>query len=177
MPAVLTYWQTQEDEKDFLAYLTTTGNIVAMPDCRVKARAELAPRPISQYVRHVDPNQFAFGLEHHALAADIEPLEKEGETYLTVAYMSPCLISYRRGRMRDGNKLGQSNLAAYWTYPDKEARTLLTKDEHFIKWAKKVFAWVRKHTPEQIECNRYPYRATKRAKHSADTGLIEAVLY
>jgi hypothetical protein len=79
--------------------------------------------------------------------------------------------------MRDGNKLGQSNLVAYWTYPDKEARTLLTKDEDFIKWAKKVFAWLRRHTPEQIECNRYSYRATKRAKHAANTGLIEAVLY
>jgi len=79
--------------------------------------------------------------------------------------------------MRDGNKLGQSNLVAYWTYQDKEARTLLTKDEDFIKWAKKVFAWLRRHTPEQIECNRYSYRATKRAKHAANTGLIEAVLY
>jgi len=89
MPAVITYWQTQEDEKDFLAYLTTTGNIVAMPDHWVRTKAELAPRPILQYVHEGGLDQFVFGLEHHALAADIEPQEKEGQKYLTVAYMSP----------------------------------------------------------------------------------------
>ena len=177
MPAVITYWQVREDEDDFLAYLATTGNVVAMPDRWVKAKEELAPRPIVQHVRQDDPDQFVFGLEHHALAAVIEPKARDGEEYLALAYMSPCLIMYRRGRIRDGNKLGQSNIAAYWTYPDKEARTLLAKDATFVKWAKKVFAWVRRHTPDQIECNRHSYRATERAKHAVDRGLIEAVLY
>jgi hypothetical protein len=176
MPAVLTYWQLQEDEEDFLAYLTTTGNIVAMPDHWVKTKIELVPRPILDYVHENDPNQFVFGLEHHALAVEIEPREKDGENYLALASMSPCLIMYRRGRLRDGNRLGQSNLAAYWNYPDKDARILVTKDEDFIKWAKRTFAWVRRYTPERIECNRYPYRATKRAKDAADNGLIEPVL-
>jgi hypothetical protein len=177
MPAVLTYWQLQEDEEDFFAYLTATGSIVAMPDHWVRTKEELRPRPILPYVRQDDPSQIVFGLEQYALAADIEPMQKDGENYLALAYMSPCLVSYRRGQTRDGNKLGQSNLAAYWTFPDKEARTLLSKDEDFIKWAKKVFAWARRYTPEQIVCNQYPYRATKRAKNVADTGMIEAVLY
>lgn len=177
MPAVLTYWQLREDEDDFLAYLATTGNVVAIPDRWVKAREELAPRPIVEYVRQDDPNQFVFGLEDHALAAEIVPQAKDGEEYFTLAYMSPCLIMYRRGRMRDGNKLGQSTIAAYWTYLDSEGRTVLAKDAAFVKWAKKVFAWVRRHTPDRIECNRYPYRATERAKHAADIGRIEPVLY
>lgn len=177
MPAVLTYWQVREDEEDFLAYLATTGNVVAMPDRWVKAKEELAPQPIVEYVRRNDPNRFVFGLEHHALAATIGPQEKDGEEYLALAYMSPCLIMYRKGRMRDGNKLGQSNIAAYWTYPDDEARTLLAKDAAFVMWARRVFAWVRRHTPNRIECNRFSYRATGRAKHAVDLGLIEAVLY
>src|SRR5205807_2252619 len=131
----------------------------------VKTKEELAPCSILQYVHQDNSNQFLFGLEHHALAAQIELKDKDGEKYFGLAYMSPCLIMYGRGRTRDRNKLGQSNLAAYWTYPDKQTRTLITKDVDFIKWAKKVFAWVRRHTAEQLECNGYSYRATKRAKH------------
>jgi hypothetical protein len=177
MPAVITYWQVREDEDDFLAYLATTGNVVAMPDRWVRAKEELAPRPIVQYVRQDYANNFVFGLAHYALAAVIEPKLRDGEEHFALAYMSPCVIMYSRGQIRDGNKLGQSNIAAYWTYPDKEARTLLAKDASFVKWAKKVFAWVRRHTPVQIECNRYSYRATERAKQAVEMGLIEAVLY
>jgi hypothetical protein len=84
---------------------------------------------------------------------------------------------YWRRRIRGGTKLGQSNLAAYWTIPDKEARTLLTKDEDFIRWARRVFAWVLRHTPEQIQCDWCLYRATRRAKDAATKGIIEGVLY
>jgi len=177
VPAVVGYWQLQEDEDDFLNYLVTTGDIVALPARGVKAKQELSPQPIVQYVRRDNPSQFVFGQKHHALTAEIESKETGGEIYFILAYMDPCLIMYQRGRTRDGNKLGLSNLAAYWTYPDKDGRTLLTKDEDFIKWAKKVFAWVRKHTPEQIHCNGFPYRATKRAKEAATSGAMEAVLY
>jgi hypothetical protein len=177
VPAVITYWQLKEDEDNFFAYLTTTGRIVAMPDHWAKTKEELAPRLITDYVAQKDPHQFVIGLGHHALAAGIEPRQKDGEEYFSLAYMSSCLIAYQRGRTRDEKKLGLSNLAAYWTYPDKEVQTILTKDEDFLKWAKKVFAWVRRHTPEQIVCNRYPYRATKRAKYAADASVIEPVLY
>jgi hypothetical protein len=91
--------------------------------------------------------------------------------------MSPCLIDYRRGRMREPNRLGQSNLSAYWSYPDEGATGLIAKDPEFIRWAKRVFGWVRRYTPERVECQGYPYRATRRVREAVDRGVLEAVLY
>jgi len=177
MTVVITYWQLQEDEKEFLAYLATTGHIVAVPDHGVQSESELAPLPVDEYIRESGRNRFLIGLEHHALTAELEQKKQDGARHFALAYGIPCLLTYDRGGMRDGNKLGQSHLVADWTYPAKDFQTRLTKSHDFIKWGKKVFAWLRRHTPEQIECNNYTYRATRRAKHAADTGTIEAVLY
>ena len=80
--------------------------------------------------------------------------------------MRSCLIAYQRPIFRNGNVLGQSNICADWRYLEEDQARLLAKDEDFVKWGKKVFAWVRKATLEEHELNGFPYRATKRAKQA-----------
>ena len=92
-------------------------------------------------------------------------------------YMEPCILMYSRGKFRDANKLTQSNLAAYWDYPNEEATAMIDKDPEFVRWGKKIFAHARRMTPEKLELRGYPYRATKLAANAARRGEIEVVLY
>jgi hypothetical protein len=177
MAAVVTFWQLPEDEKKFLDFLLKTGNVVAMPAESVKIKKELVPQPIVPYIEQHDPVQLQFALERFAKQTEIEVIEHNGEKYFRRDYMSPCLISYRRGRCGDGKKLGLSNLSAYWDYPNEDNTKLLVKDPEFIHWAKKVFNWVRRATPARVECNGFPYRATKKFKEAVCEGKLEAVLY
>src|SRR5687768_17284370 len=118
MPAV-TFWQTLEDEADLLDFILTTGSVVAIPGEWVRTREDLAPQPLVLYIRQRDPVQLLMGLEVHAHRAAIEEKEQGGEGFFCVAYMNPCLIGYRRGRMREPNRLDQSTLYAYWDYPNE----------------------------------------------------------
>jgi hypothetical protein len=79
--------------------------------------------------------------------------------------------------IRDGNKLGQSNLSAYWAYPNQTGTQMVQKDAEFVRWAKSVFSWVQRETPERIDCNGHAYRATKRVLSAVRAGEVEAVLY
>jgi hypothetical protein len=176
MRSVVTFWQLPEDEKDFLAFLLTTGNIVAVPSHWVKKREEITPQPIVSYIEKHDPIQLAFGLERYALQA-VEAQVFEGEVLFGVTIMTACLIGYSRGRFRDGNKLTQSNLVAYWDYPSADSTELIAKDPEFVTWAKKVFSWVRKFAPRQVEYNGRPCRATRRVKDAVQKGQIELVPY
>jgi hypothetical protein len=177
MPAVVTYWQLPEDEKEFLDFLLTTGKVVAMPDHWVKTTEELAPQSIDRFIQQHNPDQLKFGLERHPLQASVEAREFEGEVLFGVPVMKACVIGYSRGRLRDGNNLTQSNLAAYWDYPNEDATRMVEKDAQFINWAKRVFAWVRKATSERLDCHNHPYRATKRVKNAMQRGQLEVVLY
>jgi hypothetical protein len=54
---------------------------------------------------------------------------------------------------------------------------LVDKDPSFISWTTEVLRWLRAATPEKIDCNGYPYRATKRVKTAMNEAKIEVVLY
>jgi hypothetical protein len=177
VPASITFWQTPEDESDLLDFILATGVVVAIPAEGVRTREELAPQPLALYIHQRDPSQLRMGLEEQAHRVAIEEKEQGGEGHFQVAYMSPCLVNYRRGRMRESGRLGQSHLSAYWSYPDVGATGLIAKDPDFIRWAKRVFDWVRRHTPERVVCQGYPYRATMRVKEGVERGNLEAVLY
>lgn len=176
MPVVVTYWQLVEDEQEFFEFLAGTGAVVAVPNHWVKSKAELAPRSIAAYFGEVDPPQVCLGLEAHVLQATIEPQKQNGEEFFSFAQMSPCMITYSRGRQCD-RKLGQSNVSAYLEYPSTVEQKMVNKVPEFVAWTKKVFTWLRRKTPEQILCNGYPYRATTRAKSAVDRGELIAVLY
>jgi hypothetical protein len=86
--------------------------------------------------------------------------------------MEACTISYTRPSFGPDGKLRRSNLVAYWEFPNSEATCLIRKHAEFISWAKRVFAHVRRITPEKLELNGYPYRATRRAKQAFTDGEI-----
>jgi hypothetical protein len=176
MPAVVTYWQLPDDEKEFLDFLLSTGSILAVPSHWVEAKEELVPQPIASFIEHYDPDQLLFGLEEYVLRPAIERREFDRKLLFGVPCMKPCLITYSRGKLRNG-KLPQSNLSAYLDYPSEGASKLLRKEQDFVRWVKKVMGWVRKFTPEQAECNGYPYRATKRVSNAICEGKLEVVLY
>jgi len=174
MPSVVTYWQFPEDELEFLAYLEKTGMVMAVPSARKKNRADAMPEPIRSFIERHGPDGLDFGI------GDLEQMittHRYGDEVLFwVPLMDSDVISYSRGRLRDG-KIAQSNLCVYWHYADDETKQLVSKDLDFIKWSRSILNWVRKKTPEKVECNGYPYRATKRVKDAVCQGLVQAVLY
>ncbi len=176
MAAVVTYWQLPEDEKDFFDFLQGTETVLAVPDRWVESKEELVPQPISLLIERHDPNQLVFGLEKHLLGVRLEEHAVEGGIRFALPYMEPCVVAYRRGRCRNG-KLALSNLSAYWDYTSADRSKMVEKDKEFIRWAKKVTTWVRKATPEQVECNGHPHRATSRVKQAVSGGKLEVVLY
>ena len=176
MPAVATYWQMPQDESDFLAFLLSTGNVMAVRE-QAETKAELEPRPFLEYIREVNPNQVFLGLEQYARTASLGIRMVDGNQQFSIASMSACLISYSRGRIRDGDKLTQSNMAAYWDYPNEDTTAMVEKDHEFVKWGKAVFSWVHKSTPVRLRCNSSSYPATRRVRDAVEAGSLELVLY
>jgi hypothetical protein len=178
MPSVVTYWQLPEDEEEFLDFLVKIGAVMAIPTGPWRrTRAELCPRPVARYIEQDDPSSLYFGLQQHIGEEDIEAREQDGEMFFTISDTKSCVIGYDRGRLRKGNKLGQSNIYAYWKYPSADATEMLDKNPDFVKWARRVLGWVRRFTPETAEVHGFPYRATKRVKAALLKGEIEVVLY
>jgi len=176
MPAVLTYWQHPDEEEVFLDFLQGTGTVVAFPSHWVATKEELLPHPIGPFIKKTDPPQLRFGLEKQNLRIRIEEQSPTEDGLLfSLPHLEPCLIDYRRGRLF-GRKLGQSNISAYWDYPNSDKSSLVEKDQEFLAWAKKVMSWVRKSTPEEIELNGSLYRATKRVKKSFCDGTLGLIL-
>lgn len=176
MPSVVTYWQLSEDERDFLDFLQSTGPILALPAHWAESKNDLIPQPISVLIERDDPDQLVFGPDEHMSNATIERREVGGSTYFGINQMKSCVACYRRGKLRNG-KLAQSNLSAYLEYPTEDASKLVKKDPVFVRWVRRVTAWVREVTPERVERNGYHYRATTRVKAAVGDGLLEAVLY
>jgi hypothetical protein len=177
MPAILTYWQVPEDEKEFLDFLLSTGKILVLPNAWVKTREELVPQALLSYIEKCDPDQLKFGLEHHVRGSVVEERTFDDQVYFGITTMRSCVVSYDRGRLRDGNHLGQSNLCAYWDYPDEGTMTLTQKNPDFVKWAERVFARVRGIATECLDCNGHGYPATSRVKKAVEKGDLKVVLY
>ncbi len=178
MPVVVTFWQLPEEENTLLEYLERTGGIVGLPDHWVKSSDDLTPLAIRLFIQKHDPDQFLFGLEQHLRDVSIERSKYEGVWgYKGPGAMQACLVTYTRPKLYEGRKLALSNLAAYWTCLDEGNSMVIDKDREFVKWGKRVMAWVRKATPEQVECNGYPYRATRQVKEAVESGEIVPVLH
>jgi hypothetical protein len=176
MSSVVTYWQLPNDEKEFFEFLRSTGNVLAVPDAWFDAKQELVPEPLLTFLENSDPTHFSFGLEECLPDLKVESHDFNGSIKFGFSLMASPLIGYDRGLPRNG-ELPQSNLCAYVNYPDVGATRLLDKNPSFVRWMKKVMSWARKASPEKLECNGFPYRATRRAKEAVSEGRIIAVLY
>ncbi len=171
MANVVTYWQTQEDEKSFLDYLQTTGVIVAFTDQWVESRDLLRAEPIATFIERNDPDQFLFARQDLLQPSDVERREFGGKMLFGLPHMKANVIAYDRGKLSDG-RLPHSNLSAYSVYPNASASAFVEKSAEFLAWMKKVMSWVRRLTPDKVECNGFFYRATKRAGQAVAEGWL-----
>lgn len=177
MLSFVTYWQLPpEDENEFLDFLQSTGTILSLPAHWAETKEELVPQPIATFIERHDPDQVLFGIEEHVLHEAPEVREFNGNIRFGIPVMKSRIITYRRGKIREG-KLAQSNISAYLDYPAEDASRLILKSTDFVGWVKKVIDWTKKATSERIERNGHGYRATARAKTAVCEGKLEAVLY
>jgi hypothetical protein len=176
MPKVLGYWQLPDDERDFFAFLRDTGNIVAVPTYWAEDKADVAPMSFAEFVEQHKPANLHFGLAELMRPDLIKEQIFDGVRRFGMPAMETCEISYSRGKLQSGT-LGLSNLSAYLDYPSDDDVTLIKKDETFVKWANRIFNWMRKRTPEKLICNNVPYRATAAVKKAVNSGELQVVLY
>lgn len=176
MRSVLTFWQLPQDERDFFEFLASTGAIVAAPEYWAETPQEASVQPLAEFAGRRDMQRFSFGLAQLFNDDDIREHLFDGVVRFGRSPMSPIAIGYDRSVFHE-NKLTLSNLCAYFDYPAEDGASMIRKDEAFIKWAKKVFSWVRKKTPEKVMCNAFPYRATKRVKEAVESRGLEVALY
>jgi hypothetical protein len=176
MSTVVTYWQLPSDEQDFIEFLATTGDVVGLTDRFVERTEELLYQPITKFIEERNPDQLLLGLNEAELREHIAPRLIEGKLHYGVPHMQAPVIAYTRGRIRNGS-LTLSNLSAYWEYPTEGGAGLVAKPREFVKWAKKVMAWARNASPEQLLCNGYPYRATARVTEAVRNSNFNVALY
>jgi len=147
MAVTLTFWRLPEEEPAFIDYLSSSGDVVAIPWEKVSDRSLLSPRSLSEVIAQ-DPDAILIGLRHSI--QDPPPINtfRDGAevSYSVPARDLPMLI-YHRGKWRDVNKLGGSNLSGEWTAISPGTGKTVDHPEEFVKWGKKVMQWVRKQTP------------------------------
>lgn len=185
MPSVITFWQLPEDEQRFFSYLHRTGNVLALPNKLPETREEYVLRDLPGYLAERDPDRLYIGLETELLHAPVEPFEaritdaRGGVTpkrLYRIDDRKAGVIIYDRGRIQEG-LLTHSNLVAYFDFVQEPEHVMRWKSDEFIHWAKRVFGWVRRHTPERCEVDGYPYRATSAVRAAVDAGRIQLTRY
>jgi hypothetical protein len=172
MATVLTYWCLPEEEAGFLDYLDK-WNIQAYPPETFPNISDVKITPLSTVIFNKNPSQLDFGPKEFLSEKDIGRRNQVDGVYLYgVSPMQSHTIGYVRPRYRVGGHLGQSNLSAYWKYPNENVTGFIEKNPEFIKWAKKVFSWGRKWASEKVMLNGYAYPATKKVKELVDQNKL-----
>ncbi len=165
MAMVLTFWRFPEEETALLQYLRTTGEIVVFRSGRIPDPRDVSPRSLDDIARG-DPHEVLLGLAEHARELHVDE-HRDGEArYFVVNLMHSPVIAYKRGKIRASGKLGGCNLAAYTSFPSDDH--IVDKSGEFIKWAKKVYRWVRAETSVQISKG---WRATSAVAAAMQKGL------
>jgi hypothetical protein len=141
------FWRFPDEEEAFLEFLEKTGNIVGLSKGKFRHKDDFAFIPLEKLIKDFDPPAVYFCLDSYlkdVVAASCS--DSQGEYHVLDLYKSP-VISYVRGKFVSPRQLSTSLLSAHWSYSlDRE--TSAAKPEDFIKWAKKIFRWVQKTTPE-----------------------------
>ena len=167
MAAVLTFWWMPDEESDFLRLLAGQ-DVVAYPVGATES-AILRPIDVDDMIRAHNPKDLWLTLPAFvkSVRVDFQKLSPPHRSGYAVSGMHSTVIGYQRGRFLDDKRLSSSNLHAYWSYPDDAATTMIQKPEAFCKWARKVFAWVRRRTPDWHEYRRYRVSSTVKSAIAA----------
>jgi hypothetical protein len=202
MAAVVTFAQLPDEEPVFLAYLQKTGDIWARAEEDPHTPAH-EPLPIAEFLdRHAsqlvayhrvrvylgfraDVQEPVIGSFEEMQGGTLEPFLQDGKVVPGVHtivggtkvrrpcinFMASPLLCYDRGLFTEEGVLRQSNLCYYSA--SYQGEQYVQKPAAFLKWAKKVLDWVRRHTPERVpvyRCN-YESRATRRVAEACRKGL------
>jgi hypothetical protein len=175
MPAVVGWWQLPEDEEEFIEYVSKTGDVVAVASRYMPHRSDLEAIPVSEIALSGSPGSCALGLRHLIFKRGISELKKDGGVLFSLPRQADFAM-YDRCRFREG-VLVLLNLYAEWSFLTDDYSATIEKDPEFKAWATKLFAWVRRHTPERVDLRGFPYRATKRVAEAVREGRIRVELY
>jgi hypothetical protein len=168
MPAAVTFWRFPEEEEDFIRFLQSSGPVVGVPKGKVKDKSQLNPAPVADLLAR-NPPSVLLGLPNLLREWPIRVYHDErGESYAVLFTCVPVL-TYRRGQLLAPNQLTASHISGDWTVPSEDKSKVVDQPEEFIKWGRKVLAWVRKETPEWHEFK--TYRVTRRVSDAIKSGL------
>lgn len=168
MATVSTYWCLPEEEEDFLGFLSKADIYAYSPEMTPNI-SDVKPVPIKTLLEDGNPPQIYLGPKHFLSQNDICCRNVvDGIHLFGISPTQSQTIGYNQPFFRKGGALGQSNLSAYWKYPNKTATGFVDKNPEFIKWARGVFRWSLKHAPEKLMLNGYGYSATTKVKQLVD---------
>jgi hypothetical protein len=169
----VTFWQMPDDETEFFRYLARAGDVYAIEHMEAVSDPMLLSkaRPIHDFLEqpalerlYISPAEYALHPPLH-----ICPPESARRLPMYSLDMGFPAIMYTPGRLKK-NKLSQSNASAYTTYWDPIAKKPVRMPETFVRWARRVMAWIRRATPAWHEYR--GYRATKPVAEAALSGLV-----
>jgi hypothetical protein len=203
MASVVTFAQLPEEEPAFLAYVQKSGDVWARALRDDPHNPEHQPLPVVDFLQRYAALivEYQAVSVYLGLRADVlqpvlgsfEVIEGgtpapfvqsgrvvpgvhtiEGGTAVRrpcIDFMASSLVRYDRGEFGGESELRQSNLCYYSGC--FQGQQYVQKPPGFLKWARKVLDWVRRHTPERVPvhgCN-YASRATKRVAEACRGGL------
>jgi hypothetical protein len=166
--SVITFAQLPDEEATFLAYLVKTGDVWARA---VIGDPFFEPAPVDEFIATHSNKLTQNATMDLYLGFKSEVLAPARLKERSIDIYGARLVGYQRGGFFPSGELAQSNL--YFYRGSFVGDEFVTKPLAFLKWAGKVFGWVRRHTPEQVpvyRCN-YKTRATVRVAEAAKGGL------
>src|SRR5215471_4000827 len=172
MADAVTFWSFPEEEPAFIEFLESTGPVVGVRKGKVPDKAQLHLSPLrSLLAEGVD--SVLVGLP--ALVGEL-PIraypEPAGESWAVLFTRIPVL-TYDRAIWRSPERLGSSHISGSWTILSDDKTQVLDQPAEFVKWGRKVLAWVRKQAPESRELS--GHRITRKVSEAIKSSGIQLV--
>ena len=198
MASVVSFAQLPDEEPAFLAYLEETGDIWARAVNDDPYNPKYEPMPVSEFLNRFSHQIGAYDCVDVFLATRDDIMKPstcfnemiEGGTVVwgpttgvgtivggqkvvreSIDPFGSPFVRYLRGQFRSSNELAGSALCFYsGRFEGTEWRP---NSPEFMKWGKRILAWMRRHTPELVpvyEAN-YEMRATAAVAAAVRRGL------
>ncbi|MFY9840639.1 MAG: hypothetical protein WAK55_30070 [Xanthobacteraceae bacterium] len=168
MISAVTFWRFPEEEDEFVRFLLSFGPIVAVPKGKVRDKSLLTPIPPTDLLQQ-NPPQILLWLPTLVKDLPIRSYPDEAVESFGVLFTRLPVFTYRRGQFRAPNQLTYSHVTGNWTVLSADESRILDQPDEFIKWGKKVLAWIRKQTPEWHQYK--TRRITKSVSEAIRSGL------
>jgi hypothetical protein len=166
MAEAVTFWRFPEEEPEFVRFLESLGPVVALPKGKVTNKSQLQLRSLEELL--------ADGVDSLLLALPgmlgelpIRQYQDDTGQSWAVLFTDIPVLTYRRGVWRGPQQLGGTHISGSWTILSDDQSRILDQPAAYIRWGKKVLAWVRKQTPQTYN----HYRVTSKVAEAIQSGL------